>query len=40
MTLIRVMLNSSNKLGPLPGFISQGSFKSGVIVIQEVFIVI
>lgn len=36
MTLIRVILNSANKLGPLPGYINNVNFNAGIIVIQEV----
>ena len=37
MPLNKVDLPSTNKLGSLPGYVSTGDFKSGVIVIQEVF---
>lgn len=36
MPLTHVELPSSNKLGSLPGYVSSGDFKAGIIVIQEV----
>ena len=36
MALTTVTLQSLNKLGTLPGYVTSGSQKAGVIVIQEV----
>lgn len=37
MPLTKIEIPSENKLGSLPGYISSGDFKAGVIVIQEVY---
>lgn len=36
MTLQKVTLESKNKLGSLPGYVTSQNHKAGVIVIQEV----
>lgn len=35
MPLTQVQIESENKLGPLPGYLSSGQHKAAVIVIQE-----
>lgn len=39
MPLTQVELPSTNKLGSLPGYVSSGDFKAGVIVVQEVILI-